>query len=360
MALKMIIILLAIANLVSGKGVRKEREAVTDDGTSICYGDLGCFEKNGSLFGKPLFPSSPDKIDTQFRLYTQKNLTDAFQILSADDVVSFNSSYFDPGKLTKIVVHGFIENGFVDWIQTMKNELLKAGDFNVLVVDWGKGSRVGYDQAVANTRVVGAEIARLIKRLEETFGANPEDFHVIGHSLGAHISGYAGERLPNLGRITGLDPAGPQFENKDKIVRLDPTDAKFVDVIHTAGRRVAFLVVCGHNLAQVYFTESINSECPFKAYRCESYEDFKQGGCMPCSDVACGYMGFHADRAKPPAGTTNVKYFLDTGKSAPFCRHHYQITVMIGNLQKSATENGKIKMNLIGSKEELGEKALID
>ncbi len=33
----------------------------------------------------------------------------------------------------------------------------------------------------------------------------------------------------------GLDPAGPYFENTDPKVRLDPTDALFVDVIHTDG-----------------------------------------------------------------------------------------------------------------------------
>jgi hypothetical protein len=32
-----------------------------------------------------------------------------------------------------------------------------------------------------------------------------------------------------------LDPAGPYFENTDPKVHLDPTDALFVDVIHTDG-----------------------------------------------------------------------------------------------------------------------------
>ena len=33
----------------------------------------------------------------------------------------------------------------------------------------------------------------------------------------------------------GLDPAGPLFESQDPKDRLDSTDAKFVDVIHSNG-----------------------------------------------------------------------------------------------------------------------------
>ena len=36
-----------------------------------------------------------------------------------------------------------------------------------------------------------------------------------------------------LGRISGLDPAEPLFQGMPPEVRLDPGDAKFVDVIHT-------------------------------------------------------------------------------------------------------------------------------
>ena len=66
--------------------------------------------------------------------------------------------------------------------------------------------------------------------------------HMIGHSLGAHICGYAAHELKRrhsewpIHRITGLDPAQPCFRHSNMALRLDRSDAKFVDVIHTNGR----------------------------------------------------------------------------------------------------------------------------
>lgn len=54
-------------------------------------------------------------------------------------------------------------------------------------------------------------------------------------SLGAHGAGYVGNVMrqanATIGRITGLDPAGPYFTSLPAEVRLDPTDATFVDTV---------------------------------------------------------------------------------------------------------------------------------
>ena len=48
------------------------------------------------------------------------------------------------------------------------------------------------------------------------------------------MAGFAGSRTyTKVSRITGLDPAGPYFDGMSPLVRLDPTDADFVDIIHT-------------------------------------------------------------------------------------------------------------------------------
>lgn len=105
-------------------------------------------------------------------------------------------------------------------------------------------------QATANTRLVGLEIAYLIKKLQEDHGLRPEDVHLIGHSLGAHTAAYAAERIPGIGRITGLDPAEPYFQGMGSAIRLDPSDATFVDVIHTDGRSFFLLEIPGYGMSQ--------------------------------------------------------------------------------------------------------------
>jgi len=81
--------------------------------------------------------------------------------------------------------------------------------------------------------------------------------HCVGHSLGAHVCSFLGNALQSatgskMFRLTGLDPAGPQFTTKlepgtltiykpiksaPRDERLDETDAEVVDVIHTDGNQ---------------------------------------------------------------------------------------------------------------------------
>ncbi|PSN40709.1 hypothetical protein C0J52_13759 [Blattella germanica] len=78
-------------------------------------------------------------------------------------------------------------------------------------------------------------ISRFLNYLIEYTGASPSNFHLAGISLGAHAAAYTAKRIPGIGRLTGLDPAYFYFEGQSSEVRIDKTDAVFVDVVHTNG-----------------------------------------------------------------------------------------------------------------------------
>jgi pimeloyl-ACP methyl ester carboxylesterase len=88
------------------------------------------------------------------------------------------------------------------------------------VVDWGEGAQApDYFTASANTREAAKRITEFLRRA----GIDQTQVHCIGHSLGAHVCGFAG-KITKFKRITGLDPAGPFFSGK--IERLNSSDAE--------------------------------------------------------------------------------------------------------------------------------------
>ncbi|XP_055317695.1 pancreatic triacylglycerol lipase-like [Sitodiplosis mosellana] len=320
-----------------------------------CYGEIGCLNITREwyhLIHRPfnVFPLPRSVINTRFILYTEKNPIEG-QLLVADEKDAIKKTNFNPKWLTKFIIHGFIDTPLSNWVSELRDELIMRKNLNVIVVDWAGGSLPLYTQATANTRLVGLEIAYLIKKLQQDHDLRPEDVHLIGHSLGAHTAAYAAERIPGIGRITGLDPAEPYFQGMGPNVRLDPSDATFVDVIHTDARSFFLLEIPGYGMSQAcghidfypnngkeqpgcalsqeggtlipltlikdgieeasrvllacnhvraikLFIDSINGKCPYVAHRCPSYQHFLLGRCFKCNTGNCAIMGYHATLPK--------------------------------------------------------------
>ncbi|XP_045157040.2 pancreatic triacylglycerol lipase-like [Mercenaria mercenaria] len=327
----------------------------------VCFHSdgIGCFS-NARPYNnaKGYLPESPQHIQVEFLLYTRSNRHTP-QIVTKQ-ASSIHSSHYSGTKKTKFIIHGYQDDGRGPWLGKMASAILTKEDANVFAVNWAKGAdNINYIQAAANTRVVGALIAQFITSLHTAAHAPYKNFHLIGHSLGSHISGYAGERIHGLGRITGLDPAGPLFEKQDAKVRLDPSDALFVDAIHTDGDSLLELgfglekaighadyypnggekqpgcthevgkhlfslitgkiegftdrVACSHMRVLDLFTESINSNCHFRSFPCASKSDFNGGRCTSCGH-GCANMGYNADQGHPH-GT----FYLTTRATSHFC-----------------------------------------
>lgn len=345
--------------------------------SEVCFDGLGCFDQS-NLTGKSIeryffpLPNNPSLIDTKFYLYNRK--------INNSEVISFDSlteSYLIKTP-TKFIIHGFLQNSSRPWSINMKNEILNKENVNVIIVDWSKGSFFPYEQAVSNAHVVGAEIARLINSLINNNRTSARQFHLIGMSLGAHIAGYAGKRVAGLGRITGLDPAGPYFENAEDEIRLAKSDANFVDVIHTdipsylnfglgisksighvdffvnGGfdqpncakkseqlasmlfilamknfQKARHLITCSHLSAIDYFIDSIKDSCRYTAFRCSSKSEFDNGKCFNCSNKGCNQMGYWASLDNDLGNL-----FLNTKPASDkrnLCKLNYLITLRSQN-----------------------------
>lgn len=153
--------------------------------------------------------------------------------------ISLNqSSHFNPSNPTVIFVHGFTDSPMLTTGRGIANAFKKRGNFNILAIDASAVIKSMYVRSVLMVKYIGEYVSYFLYDLVR-LGVNVESIHLIGHSLGAHICGYAGksfqilvpgEKLP---RITGLDPANPCFYNTGPENRLNSSDAHFVDVIHT-------------------------------------------------------------------------------------------------------------------------------
>ncbi|XP_075235094.1 pancreatic triacylglycerol lipase-like [Lycorma delicatula] len=208
-----------------------------DKNETSCYEPLGCFPTNYPWYSVKdlrLFPApqSPEEIGTRFFHFNRNSSSDG-EIVYENLTISVNDSEFNSNNRTFFIIHGYLGSGNLSWMHELKDIILsKVIDADVFLVDWGNGD-INYFQTGSNTRVVGSEIGRFINYLVKFNNLDPSTVHLIGHSLGAHVASYAAKSVKGIGRVTGLDAAQPGFEGLPALVRIDKTDANFVDLIHT-------------------------------------------------------------------------------------------------------------------------------
>jgi len=281
------------------------------------------------------------------------NMGDDIQCVVNDDKVQVTlpSDYFDSSKPIKLYTHGYGGNAkyrgtkFVEQWMTAYNK-----DVNVILVDWEELARVeqfkgtdnySYDSAARNSIDTGEYLGYCFAALSELYPSVELDYHLVGHSLGAHVVGKAGrvfkrESNKAMQRITGLDPAGPRFVDGPILNaipelnenRFNDDVASFVDVIHTCGglQPAAFWIVsrlgdlhqighadfypnggeeqigcgqfdseglcgCSHGRSVTYYLESITNRELFPSKECGDIKTCKAAPQDVPDDEVTSYMG---------------------------------------------------------------------
>ncbi|MEM9273667.1 MAG: LamG-like jellyroll fold domain-containing protein [Cyanobacteria bacterium P01_F01_bin.143] len=174
-------------------------------------------------------------------------------IMEGDDgeFISYESSnsadfYLWDGLLdltqeTYVLTHGWRSNGVTDkdWIDLAKSIKDYSPHANIIFTDWTElAGNLNYWESADDTETVGQELATFL----DEQGVDAATTTLIGHSLGSHVSGVAGDTYDDLtgnssfSAIVGLDPAGPDFEDGARGLskRLDPSDADRVVTFHSS------------------------------------------------------------------------------------------------------------------------------
>merc|ERR1711936_2074 len=303
--------------------------------------------------------ADPDLRKVKFFLWTRSN-QDVYDTVELTQE-SLENSNFDSSWPTVILAHGWNSHGD-GFGADFAESYLDVGDYNVFAIEWGDlESWANYPQAAVRTRAVGEHSANLVKILSDV--GVFEKIHVVGHSLGAHVAGFLAKKVKEMGlgtleRVTGLDPAEPFFDIAGPKDRIDKSDAKFVDIIHTnsgmlwngclsikksighvdfypaggshqPGCVEACIIPnimcynitiedlikggCSHERANSYYKESIlarNGGKQFLASKCSNWEDFQDGKCCGEEKVV---LGEWIDERIPEG-----KYYLQVHEDHPF------------------------------------------
>ena len=254
-----------------------------------------------SIESYAVFQRRPTIVD--FYLYTRSNPEEPQGIEASHE--SIKESNFNKDHPTRFVIHGWQQDHHAELNILVRDAWLSKGEYNIIAVDWSsRSTSFNYFGSASYVSTVGEMVAELIDYLHSEFEMSFDSLTLIGHSLGAHVCGFAGKSVEKgtVHTIIGLDPALPLFDYNKPDERLSANDARYVESIHTNGGQLGFLKpigksafypnggrfqpgcgfditgVCSHSRSYKYYSEAV-AKNTFPSIKCEDYNDALSKDC---------------------------------------------------------------------------------
>ncbi|KAF7279116.1 hypothetical protein GWI33_007629 [Rhynchophorus ferrugineus] len=268
--------------------------------------------------------------DVSYVFYSRDHFDGIFVHIN-DSSVNHIKDVFKTDLPTVVLIHGFKDSFEADSNTYVRQAILSKMDANVIKVDWSPLAGQNYLVAKNAVPYVGVFTASFLSSISASFQYSLTNVTLVGFSLGAHIAGNIGRNTDKpVGLIMALDPAGPLITNE---VYVKPSDADYVQSIHTNGGLLGTLNAvghsdfypnggsrqpgcgtdavggCAHNRAWEYFAESLGDN-KFLSQKCDSYDNFSQKDCNGEKRLMGGLLKVD----KLASGL----YYLDTNDQSPY------------------------------------------
>lgn len=325
-----------------------------------------------------------DEVALEFRFHEENVTLNDLEAhgFNRDAPVTFLMHGFTSGYPLQAWISAIVESYTIDrqsksHSNSRQDELV---DHNLFIINWNYAARgILYPRAVANIPIVATYATRFINdKLLREARIDPSRIQLIGHSLGAHLAGFIGKNTnEKLGRIYGLDPAGPCFGSISGPLypaskRLGPSDSQDVITIHTnsallgidrpLGRHSVFVeggatqpgckggdngllksigtltwdggdfdtVACSHSRAPNLLTyrhdqRDTQNDCQMVAYECKDWNSFLAGHCGVCGSSSSGSSqgsGRNQKNKRPDESVECIRIGLDWQYPQSSGSHH--------------------------------------
>ncbi|XP_075990022.1 pancreatic lipase-related protein 2-like [Anticarsia gemmatalis] len=265
---------------------------------------------------------NPDN-SNRYHLFTRANPSIS-QPLVLNNAGTVTNSNFRANRRTIILMHGFAGSITSGFNTVLVPAFLAAADVNVIALDWSAGSSWG-PRAIQAGQAAG----RFLNWLIRISGTTPNNFHVVGYSVGGHGAGIIARTVNgNVGYVTGCDPA----DRWEAGWNFRPNDGLYTEVIHTnvgnigmtqplaqadfypnGGRNMpgCATALCDHYRSYYYLGESLRTG-GFTGRRCANLQQALNGNCNASGTLRMGGI-------QPKNGNSGI-FHLTTNPLPPFSR----------------------------------------
>ncbi|EDW31141.1 GL20792 [Drosophila persimilis] len=281
------------------------------------------------LLALALGSAAAAKGEPGFLLFTRR-IRESPQALQPE-VESLVRSSFYAAHPTVLSIPRWLGNSSAPEHSAVVAAQLEQRECNVITVDLAE---------TTDETAIAESVSQLIELLSRNFDVPLERILLVGFAEGAHLAGAVaakvqadlGQRFPHL---TALDPTEGSLEHL-----LSPSDAQFVEVVHTNGGGLGTLERLGHvdyypnggGTQPGCVEDSCSHERSFEllAEMWSPENDFVSALCGSLETMSvesCRWTSLKMGQGSQWAPTPGI-YFLETRSSQPFARGAYHISFL--------------------------------